>query len=171
MLSNREVYNPEFRIQAEAVRKRNEELGNGKNLDQVFLKQLKKLSHTVDKMMLDAIRPHRKLPESSSEYSKIFGPLVTTGIVTGSMFSEFLRFWGHKKELENEENYAPREITISRYSPSISPDDKMPGSILAFSKEEMKEQIKRAKRLDRDFSKTMKKIGKNRDALKRIFGK
>lgn len=170
MITNRETYNPDFRREAEAIRTRNEELRTGKNRDDDLLKQLTKLTLTVDKLILSAIKPHRELPKSSSEYSKVFSSLVSLGIITNSMFNDFQRFWSFKNELENRENYEPREITISRHSPSEPDDDRMSGSILTFSREQMKEEIKRAKKLEKEFSRSFKRVKKHQDELKKIFG-
>lgn len=169
MLTNRETYNPEFRLEEAAQRRQNEELGRGKNLDRDLLKELNNLSSTVDRLILDAIYPHRKLPETSSEYAKVFGPLVSLGIVAGPMFRAFVEFMDHRRTLLNPNNYVPRPVTISRYSPSNPSETRMPGSILPFSKEQMKAKIKDAKRLERDFSKALKRVGKHRDELKSIF--
>ena len=151
MLTSREIYSPEARLQDTVETK---EEGNN-NLDSEFLAAFR---DTEDTLIL-ALQGALKTRDVRAIDNRILAPLFSTGLVSQGTLDAFNRLSYHASVVKQDRKTLPKASPIiSRYRRPTEADDRMPGSCLPLSKKQMKILIKEAGSLNSRFDKLATRI-------------
>ncbi len=152
MLTSREIYSPESRLQDATETK---EEGGNHNLDNELLAAFRDTEDTLIMVLQGALRTR----DVRAIDNRIMAPLFSTGLVSQGTLDTFGKLAYYASIVKRDRKTLPKASPIiSRYARPTEADDRMPGSVLPLTKIQVRLLIKEAGSLSKKFDKLVTRI-------------